>query len=195
MLKQGVSSFLYFPVFNLHTGKKQNKTTPSWDILAHCHAVITMQFLNGLGIEIYTAIKKVKACETMRDEAKRARDKVKPEQEEFGKTEQKLKAFHADLEQVKYWKCKKCILCCFVITRTFPWHLAKPKLNIDESTNSFNFSILATLTHLMTSARTQKKCSRLKKGYSLSSNPQRLHKTKGKKMAILTKISIQHVDN
>ena len=56
----------------------------------------------------------------MRDEAKRARDKVKPEQEEFGITEQKLKAFHADLEQVKCWKCKNTCFLSFAVTCNFP---------------------------------------------------------------------------
>lgn len=79
-----------------------------------------MHSFHVLGIEIYTAIKKIKACERMRDEAKRARDKVKPEQEEFGITEQKLKAFHADLEQVKCWKCKNTCFLSFAVTCNFP---------------------------------------------------------------------------
>ena len=102
MLEYGVSSILLFPVFNLHVEKKLNDSVfRHFGALTVSHALITIQFIYVLGIEIYTAIKKIKACETMRDEAKRARDKVKPEQEEFGITEQKLKAFHADLEQVK----------------------------------------------------------------------------------------------
>jgi len=53
----------------------------------------------AIGLEIYMAIQKVKACETVRDNAKNARDTLKPEQAKFKVTEDQLVEFEANLTQ------------------------------------------------------------------------------------------------
>ena len=51
-------------------------------------------------MEIYTAYKKVKACQDVRDDMKKALDTIKPERAEFTKTERNLNLFENELRQV-----------------------------------------------------------------------------------------------
>lgn len=51
-------------------------------------------------MEIYSAIKKVQACEEQRDLAKKAVDEVRPKEQEFADTEKELIEFRKNLTDV-----------------------------------------------------------------------------------------------